>query len=458
MRNVYVLTAFWLTLGLQNSANANQDDLQKRIKALEREVRELKSGSGYHQRQVEESQFPEKANQRLISQNLDQDQLGISDQLPKWIERFRLSGNADVVYFKGQDNSHSPDSRFAVDNARFFFDFDISDQASFYFEWDLVREFSSKNQVGQAYIRYDQLFDVEALNLKLGRVPIPFGEEYLRFHEQRFDNPLISFSAPAPYNWDEGIELFGSVYNNRLDYILAVTDGDDDFNKNTNEVVQVAGKISYRPFSWARLSLSALDTGRLGKSNDAGKSAIEFGGSHAYPFGFGTDVVSYQDGIPISDNTNQEISVTAWEVDAVLNPSDWGQVWLAYGQVGIDSEGSSKFDRDLLYWIAEGIFELQKLSKQLTNYYLAARYSAIGTFDSGEGYMLAAMNDGKNLGYNTKDVHVISAGLGVRLHDNIKVKLEYSWFDFNLVKGVTSDIKNKANDRDLLGVGISAQF
>ena len=72
--------------------------------------------------------------------------------------------------------------------------------------------------------------------------------------------------------------------------------------------------------------------------------------------------------------------------------------------------------------------------------------------------MLAAMNDGKNLGYNTKDVHAITAGLGVRLHDNIKVKLEYSWFDFNLVNGVTSDIKNKANNRDLLALGVSTQF
>ena len=385
MRNVHVLLIVCLTSILVNSVKANQDELHRRIEALEQEVQELKTGSGADRNQEEVSRSSGLTKQEPTTHILKENQKGVfTAALPEWIKQFRLSGNADVAYFNGQDNSHSPDSRFAVDNARFFFDFDISDKASFYFEWDLVREFSLKNKVGQVFIRYDQLFGIEALNLKLGRVPIPFGEEYLRFHEQRFENPLISFSAPAPYNWDEGFELFGSVYNSRIDYILAVTDGDDDFNENTNEAVQVAGKISYRPINWARLSLSALDTGRLGKPNDAGRSAIEFGGSHAYPFGFGTDVVNFQDGIPIADDINQELSVTAWEVDAVLNPNDWGQLWLAYGQVGIRSEGSSRFDRDLLYWIVEGIFELRKISKRLTNYYLATRYSAIGTFDSGK--------------------------------------------------------------------------
>ena len=423
---VFVFLGIILAIG---SIQAYEEDLLERVEALEREI---------HQRE-----FPQSKEVSGI---------------PKWINNLRLSGNADVVYFKGDDNSHSPDSRFAVDNARLFFDFNVSDKASFYFEWDLVREFSLKNEVGQLYLRFDRLFDFDELNIKAGRIPIPFGEEYLRFHEQRFENPLISFSAPAPYNWDEGVELFGTTFGNRFDYIFAVTDGDDAFNENTQEAVQLAGKISYRPFSWARLALSALDTGTLGEAKNEGRSALEFGGSHAYPFGFGTDVVNYQDGIPIMDDPNPKFSMRAWEVDTILYPSDWGHVWLAYGQVSIRSNGSSKFDRDLLYWITEGVLELGKLSEHLSRYYVAARYSAIGTFDSWEGYMLAAMNDGKELGYNTKDVQVVSAGLGIRLHQNIKLKLEYSWYDFNLVKGTPSDIRHNADDRNLLGAGISVKF
>ena len=449
-------TFILVSLFVSSLAWTDEEELQKRINVLEKEVHELKGKPTYPNVDLTGSTDNDKNLVERV-RTLELENLDSSTGIPKWLSRFHLSGNADFTYFNGQDNSHSPDSRFAVDNARLFFDFDVSDNVSFYFEWDIVREFSLKNEAGQLYLRLDRIFEVDALNLKVGRVPIPFGQEYLRFHEQRFENPLISFSAPAPYNWDEGIEIFGSTFNNRFDYIFAVTDGDDEFNENSNEAIQLTAKISVHPTNWASIVLSALDTGTIGDDN-SGKSALEFGGSHAYPFGFGTDVINYQDGAAIEDDTDNRFSLTAWEVDTILHPSDWGQIWLAYGQAGIRSKGSSKFDRDLLYWIAEGTLELGKLSRHLSRYYLAIRYSAIGTFDSGEGYMLAAMNDGKELGYNTKDVQVVSAGLGVRLHKNIKLKLEYSWYDFNLVKGVNAEIQRNAADRNLLGLGVSAQF
>ena len=435
---------------------AQSDDLSEPINALKEEIHEQQRASrksynesiGYSGlRDLEERVRKLEANQ---SQAIT--------RLPRWLDKFRLSGNADVAYFNGQDNSHSPDSRFAVDNARLFFDFDISDKASFYFEWDIVREFSVKSDPGQLYLRLDRLFENDAINLKLGSFPIPFGEEYVRFHEQRFENPLISFSAPAPYNWDEGIELFGTTFDNKLGYILAVTDGDDSFNGNTNEVVQVAGKISYTPDTWVRIAISAVDTGTLGTTTDAGESALEFGGSHAYPFGAGTGVVNYKDGMEIDDDPSNKFSMRAWEIDTTFYPGDWGKLWLAYGQATIQSNGSSVYDRDLLYWISEGVLELEKFSRYLSKYYLAVRYSAIGTFDSGEGYMLAAMNDGKELGYNTQSVHVISGGIGMRLDDNITLKAEYSWYDFNLVKGVAAGIRDIADNRNLVAFGVFVQF
>ena len=145
-----------------------------------------------------------------------------SQSVPSWVEAFHLSGNADFTYLYGRQNSIADEGRFAAENMRLFFDVDVAgevrlfdrtifESASFFFEWDLVREAELKNEAGSLYARLDRIGGSQALNLQFGRMPLPFGEEYLRFHQQRPENPLISYSAPAPYNWDEGVMLFGSL-------------------------------------------------------------------------------------------------------------------------------------------------------------------------------------------------------------------------------------------------------
>ncbi len=75
---------------------------------------------------------------------------GFTANLPEWMQRFHLSGNADFSYLYGEDNSLADDGRFAVENARLFLDVDLGgearlfdhtvmESASFYFEWDIFR-------------------------------------------------------------------------------------------------------------------------------------------------------------------------------------------------------------------------------------------------------------------------------------------------------------------------------
>ncbi len=460
-----------------HSGYANLDEVLQRIEALEKKVRlverenaklreELKNYKTTQKQvlvkaaqvDIEKDQLVQNEDIKQRLSKLESEQLGSAEKLPGWLQNLRLSGNADFAYYAGDDNALSPDSRLAVENARLFFDFNINNDSSFFFEWDIVRETAFKNNVGQMYLRLDRLFENESLNLKVGRFPIPFGEEYLRFHEQRWENPLISYSAPAPYNWDEGIELFGSLADYKLDYIFAITDGDNGFNSNSNESLQIVGKISYKPTNQLYTSLSGLSSGTLGAKGVPGISAFEFGGSHLYQFGSTTNVVNFQNGVPVPDDPSEKISVTAWELDVIYRPIDLGHIWLAYGQSTIESKSSSFYDRDLQYWIAEGVLELGALSKQLNKYYLAARYSAIGTFDSNKGYALEAMNNGKELGYNTESVNLFSLGLGARFREYINLKIEYSWYDFNVINGVTQDIKDKAGKKNQLGIGLTTKF
>ena len=417
-------------LAVLGAAFGSEEELLKRIEALEQEVQE------------------QKANQSGLQLS----------GIPSWVDKFRLSGNADFVYYKGDDNSHSPDSRFAVDSARLFFDFYVNEDVSFFLEWDIVREFTKQNDFTQLYLQVDRIFDFEALSLKIGRSLIPYGEEYTRFHHARFENPLITFSAPGAWWWDEGLLVFGSTAEQRFGYEFAVMDGDIGFNDNTAEQVQLAGKVTYRPTDWAKLSLSGLSTGKIGSSSRPGISAMFFGGQAIVPFGFRTNVPNFKDGKAIVNDLDNAFTVEAWEIDSIFSSTDWGRLWLAYGHVDINSKGDSIYDRELHYWIVEGILELGVFSSQLSKFYLATRYSGIGTFDSDEGYSLGAFNDGGELGFNTKSVDVISLGIGVRLKENIKFKLEYAWYDFSLVDGVTTDLKDSADDRNLFGVGISAEF
>ena len=182
----------WLSTLVSMPAASEESGLERRVEELERKL--------------EEQSLGDEGDDPLVAG---------ATSLPSWVDRFHLSGNADFDYLHGEHRSIADDGRFAVENARFFLDVDVSGEArlfdrtvfessSFFFEWDLVREASLKNEAGSLYARIDRIAGVDALNLEFGRFPIPFGEEYLRFHQDRPSNPLISYSAPAPYNWDEG--------------------------------------------------------------------------------------------------------------------------------------------------------------------------------------------------------------------------------------------------------------
>ena len=68
------------------------------------------------------------------------------------------------------------------------------------------------------------------------------------------------------------------------------------------------------------------------------------------------------------------------------------------------------------------------------------------------------MNEGADLGFNTKSVTIVSVGLGLRLGRHVTLKTEYSWYQFALVRGVPPAIRGAANDRDYVGVGASFGF
>lgn len=436
-------------------ARADEAELQRRVDQLEQRIRDL------------EDQLAGTAASEPRSDRLG----GDGAKRPGWQERVRVSGNADVGYWNGEENGPDDSGHWTVRNTRLFFDVDLGwnaelgdrklvDATSAYFEWDLIRAGEVLSDVGSMYVRLDGLLGVRALNMKLGRMPLAYGEEYFRFHEDRHRSPFLSFSAAAPYGWDEGVQLFGSL-GESFDYALSVTNGEYQLDDNPGSEPQLTAKFSVRPMPWAKLSLSGT---RLGET---GTSSLSFGGSFGYPIGFfPPDVIppgfmappTFQDGIPVGPDPDPLLEdMFAWETDLVLTP-DLGRLWLGYGRIGLRSDTASAYDRDLTYWLAEGVVELGELSPALQRFYMAGRYSTFGTSDSGEGYAIDAFVDGNFLGYNAHQVDLATAAVGFRLTDQVLFKAEYSWLDFELVDGVPPFLTDFAEDRDFFAVGVSLGF
>jgi len=103
------------------------------------------------------------------------------------------------------------------------------------------------------------------LNLRVGRFPIPFGEEYQR--RNMLDNPLISHSVGDIWGIDEGVEVFGAV--DRFSYVLAVQNGGHKTLRDFDADKAVVARVGYDPTAWLHLSVSAMRTGDLTVVGDA---------------------------------------------------------------------------------------------------------------------------------------------------------------------------------------------
>jgi hypothetical protein len=391
-------------------------------------------------------------------------------ELLSGLDRFHISGNADLEFLYGQSNSFASGTRFLIDNARVYLDVDLArevtlgsgllaQEASFYIEGDLYREARFTGTVGSLYLRVDGVGGVREINLKFGRFLVPFGEEYLRFSEGRPENPLLSFSVAAPYGWDDGILAFGALFEDQVRYFFALSSGDAYFNQGSGTGVSVEGKLTVRPAPWIELSVSGLHINRIGTAAHPAQSALEWSGENLRPLGYGSAVPSFQEGAVIPPDPDGRLrDLAAWEGDLVLHAPEWGRLWLGYGGVDVHSGGSSLYDRSLRYAVVEAVFEMRALAGDLEPFYLAARWSVIGTFDSARGYLLGGLNAGDALGWNTERVTEVSVGVGFRMTSNIVLKVEASSFDFDLVRGVTPDLKSAATHRNYAGVGVSVHF
>ncbi len=326
-----------------------------------------------------------------------------------------LSAEGGVGYFKSGNDGLYQSSTFRVDEAKLFLEAPVWHDTYFYGELDLVtREAADESfHLGEMYIDFENVLrhwtDQKWVNLRLGRMYIPFGEEYNARYV--IDNPLISHSLSDLWGVDEGVELYGSVSG--FDYAVAVQNGSVPTLHDFNGDKSVSGRLGYNFGQRARLSFSGLRTGKISAANDM-LSELWFGN------GFFRSL-----GAPASTTT---FEAEVFELDA---QTFWktGHLKLAggYFEYG-DNDAAANNSRDGYYSYIEGVQHL------IPKLYAASRFSQI---HSNRGMPITGHGnwDEYFFGGLTRDIWRLSLGLGYNFSDNLVAKVEYTIEQGDLTNG-----------------------
>jgi hypothetical protein len=326
--------------------------------------------------------------------------------------RVRISGEGGVGFFESGSDGQFPNAGFRVDEAKLFVDASVWNDVYAFAELNLATRESSdvSLQLGEAYVDFENVSKLwhrdSQLNIRAGRMDIPFGEEYLT--RDAIDNPLISHSLTDFWGVDEGVEIYGAL--GKFSYVAAVQNGGISDTADFNADKSVAARVSYDPSSRLHLSVSAMRTGALDAQRDK-LSALWFGNGFFRSLG--------------STNT------TAFHANVIEGDVSWrlprGHISAVGGAIFYgDNDPARNNSRDVYYYSIEAVHDLTR------KIYAAARFSQIFARN---GFPIVA--DGQMHDYLfgdlTTEIWRLSLGLGYRWNQHLAIKTEYT-----LERGKTS--------------------
>ncbi len=253
------------------------------------------------------------------------------------------------------------------------------------------------------------------------------------------------------------MKLYGSDADDRFGYVASVTNGETPFDDDADSGKQATLKLFVNPTSWLHLSVSGLRSGGIGSDEEDAMGALWLGETWARAFGASSDLPNLVDGVVVADGPNELDDTALFGADVILRRPDWGHLWLGAGSYDIDSTGASLYDRELRYWIAELLVEAGLILPELDPFYVALRAAGLGTDDDEEGYLLDSRYDDL-YGYNMRDLVAYSAVLGWRLTPSLRLRLEYTHADIDLVRGASGILGDPDDRADQLALELGLHF
>lgn len=317
-----------------------------------------------------------------------------------------ISAEGGAAFFNSGKEGAFPNSEFRVDEARLFVEAPVLENVYFFTEINLMtREAENLSvQLGEAYLDFENVSRLwnrdRMLNIRLGRMYIPFGEEYLSRYA--IDNPLISHSLSDIWGVDEGVELYGKL--GKFSYVLAVQNGGPSGVRDFNGDKSVSGRLSFDPNRWLHLSASGLRTGDLQEPGDYW-SELWFGNNWFFPFASSTAKVYHA-------------NLAEGDIEIRLPHGHIG----AFGGYGrYDDNDPRRIDRrDIFYYSVEGVHDITR------NLYGGVRFSQILV---DKGLPIVGNGDLNTFLHSSPatDIWRLSLGLGYRLSQNLILKGEYTF-------------------------------
>lgn len=345
----------------------------------------------------------------------------------------RITAEAGFALFNTGSEGQFPKAEFRVDDPVISIEAPITRGVYFFSELKLLpRETNEESfELGEIYVDFENVSAAWGqpglVSLRAGRLTIPFGEEYQV--RGPIANPLISHSLSDIWGVDEGIELYGRLGPTR--YVVAVQNGGVSRLRDFNADKAIAGRVSWDPQTWLRLSASAMRTGEIATTDDK-LSEVWFGNGFFRSLG-----PAYR---------TSAFWATLMEGDASAR---WarGHVNVALGQARYDdSDPLADNARRLRYGYVEWV---QRMGDRLQ---AAARVSAIR---APGGYPLAGWATLGRYFFSptlTERLQRTSLGLAYRISDPLIVKFEYSWESGRTVTGL-----RRARE-DFFGSEIAVRF
>ena len=398
---------------LQQQNEALQQQMlrqQEMIESLSRKVAQLESAGGGDQRAAELARNPG----------------GFSTG------KIHLSGEGQVGFFNGGSHGQFPNSEFRIDEAKLFVEAQVWNDVYFFSEINLYlrEEGETDLRPGELYLDAENLSQLwgadRQLNLRVGRLDIPFGEEY-QTHDA-IDNPLVSHSLMNLWGVDEGVELYGAL--DRFQYVLAVQNGGHSGLRDFNRDKAVIARVGMDPVKWLHLSVSGMRTGALDVKQDQ-LSELWLGSGFVRPLGSAKTTVF-------------QANLLEGDVQLKLPRTT---VKLAGGMLQYDDDDPAANNRrEVYYYYAEG---MQKLYR---GFYAAMRWSQIF---ARRGFPIAGNGNVGTYAYSpvlTRDLWLLSLGLGYRWSEQLVFKVEYS-----LEQGHTTTGTRRTAE-DLLAVTAALAF
>jgi hypothetical protein len=345
----------------------------------------------------------------------------------------RIAGEAGLAFFKTGRDGQFPKDEFRADDPVISVEAPVLKDVYFFAEMKLLtRETNVENfQLGEIYADFESVSAAWGapglLGVRVGRINIPFGEEYLV--RGPVANPLISHSLSDIWGVDEGLEAYGRL--GALHYVFAVQNGGVSRLRDHNADKSLTARVGWEARPWLHLSGSAMRTGELASIAD-NLSEVWFANGFFRAIG------------PVARTGRFQAAL--WQADA---RTQWkgGSLLASLGRADYkDSDPVVDNTRRMRFGHVELV---QNLGNRL---YGAARYSEIR---APRGYPLAGWGNMGRYFFSpllTERLRRLSVGVGYRFGDPLVVKFEYAWETGRTVTGLAR------GNEDFLGGEVGMRF